>query len=65
MKTTIAFTIFYIILLGYILTGILLRDLRSIALAFSLGIIGIFIAIYLRDRPEGSHDGFRLKDKKI
>jgi uncharacterized oligopeptide transporter (OPT) family protein len=65
MKTTIIFTIYYIILLGYLLTGILLKNWKGIAYAVLLGILGIFISIYLRDRPEGSYDGYRIKDRRI
>jgi len=66
MSYTIIFTIYYIMLMGYFLTGILLRDIRSIALAVSLGILGIFITIYLRNKPEGSNsDGLRIKDRRV
>ncbi len=54
MKATIILTAYYIILLGYFLTGVILKDARTITITASLGIIGGFIAHWARDRPEAT-----------
>jgi hypothetical protein len=66
VKTTIIFFIYYIILLGYLLTGIILRNWKSIAYAVLLGIIGIFIMHYIRDKQDTlGGEGLRIKDKRL
>lgn len=65
MKYTIAFIIYYIVLIGYLVTGILIRNWKGIAYSVILGILGIFAMHYLRDREEIGMEGFRIKDRRI
>ena len=66
MRYTIIFTIYYIILLGYLLTGILLKNWKSVTYSILLGIIGIFVMHYIRDKQDTlGGEGLRIKDKRL
>lgn len=65
MKYTIISIIYYIIMISYLITGILLKNWKSVAYSILLGIIGIFVIHYLRDKEEIGFEGFRIKDRRI
>ena len=65
MKYTIISIIYYIIMISYLVTGILLKNWKSVAYSILLGIIGIFVIHYLRDKEEIGFEGFRIKDRRI
>jgi hypothetical protein len=66
MMMTIGFIIYYITITGYLLTGILLKKWENVAIAITMGILGIFIMHWLREKKDTfGGEGLRISDKTL